>query len=423
MKKTILATLIAATSFASFNAAAETRELSPEIQAGVANTLVERAVDNGADYANFDLETLEFSVNDEGTLVISVDDKDGNNVWTGREVNESNKAYIIEDLTDVVKATHEEARHERTVKRAERQENRGRVIAPIEDMPSIPYTREDAIEYVKNTDDLKNGANLDKAVMYRMNNENKYEFSGSEKLAAVNKITGKGFQVHYGLDGQSFLVDGEGNQYTPEQVKEMAIAARKQVQEEAQKRAEVPPVDGELPPVDDVAPLPEVGIDEERVKEAVQNLVESGKNLNESGQNLVEAGNNLNESGSNLVEAGKSAKAQGQAYAAQQQAQIDEIYAQGQQNTSDIATLFNEVDRLDSRIDQTQALNAATVNARPMVTNGDTAFGAGVGYAGSEAAISVGVAHSFVDTGWSASATLAASSDDVVIGAGTQYTF
>ncbi|MEZ9126692.1 YadA-like family protein [Vibrio splendidus] len=109
--------------------------------------------------------------------------------------------------------------------------------------------------------------------------------------------------------------------------------------------------------------------------------------------------------------------------AAQQQAQIDEIYAQGQQNTSDIATLFNEVDRLDTRIDQTQALNAATVNARPMVTNGQTAFGAGVGYAGSEAAISVGVAHSFVDTGWSASGTLAASSDDVVIGAGTQYAF
>ncbi len=109
--------------------------------------------------------------------------------------------------------------------------------------------------------------------------------------------------------------------------------------------------------------------------------------------------------------------------AAQTQSQIDELYALGNQNSSDIETLFNEVDRLDSRIDQTQALNAATVNARPMVTNGMTAFGAGVGYAGSEAALAIGVAHSFEDTGWSASGTLAASSDDVVIGAGTQYAF
>ncbi|RLQ16154.1 YadA C-terminal domain-containing protein [Vibrio sp. SBT000027] len=164
----------------------------------------------------------------------------------------------------------------------------------------------------------------------------------------------------------------------------------------------LPIEDSEPTPLPDVRPpqeeMPVVGIDPERVQEAVQQLVESGNNLNESGRAAAQQ-------------------------AAQQQAQIDEIYAQGQQNTSDIATLFNEVDRLDTRIDQTQALNAATVNARPMVTNGQTAFGAGVGYAGSEAAISVGVAHSFVDTGWSASGTLAASSDDVVIGAGTQYAF
>lgn len=108
---------------------------------------------------------------------------------------------------------------------------------------------------------------------------------------------------------------------------------------------------------------------------------------------------------------------------AQNQAQIDELYALGNQNASDIDTLFSEVDRLDTRIDQTQALNAATVNARPMVANGMTAFGAGVGYAGSEAALAVGVAHSFVDTGWSTSGTLAASSDDVVVGGGVQYAF
>ncbi|MFS1462827.1 hypothetical protein BCT35_19160 [Vibrio lentus] len=115
--------------------------------------------------------------------------------------------------------------------------------------------------------------------------------------------------------------------------------------------------------------------------------------------------------------------AHSQAAQAQTQSQIDELYALGNQNASDIDTLFSEVDRLDTRIDQTQALNAATVNARPMVTHGMTAFGAGVGYAGSEAALAIGVAHAFVDTGWSASGTLAASSDDVVVGAGAQYAF
>lgn len=118
-----------------------------------------------------------------------------------------------------------------------------------------------------------------------------------------------------------------------------------------------------------------------------------------------------------------AAKQSGQAAAAQTQSQIDELYALGNQNANDIDTLFSEVDRLDTRIDQTQALNAATVNARPMVANGMTAFGAGVGYAGSEAALAIGVAHSFVDTGWSASGTLAASSDDVVVGGGVQYAF
>ncbi|WP_176679197.1 MULTISPECIES: YadA C-terminal domain-containing protein [unclassified Vibrio] len=134
---------------------------------------------------------------------------------------------------------------------------------------------------------------------------------------------------------------------------------------------------------------------------------------------LVDGLEGLAGSGKALTEAGKAAAQN----AATQQNQIDELYALGNQNASDIDTLFGEVDRLDTRIDQTQALNAATVNARPMVTNGMTAFGAGVGYAGSEAALAIGVAHSFVDTGWSASGTLAASSDDVVVGAGAQYAF
>ncbi|WP_225874515.1 YadA-like family protein [Vibrio atypicus] len=85
---------------------------------------------------------------------------------------------------------------------------------------------------------------------------------------------------------------------------------------------------------------------------------------------------------------------------------------------------FNE---MDDRIDGTNAALHAVTNARPMVTNGQTAFGAGVGFAGSAQAVAVGVAHSFEDSGWSASATVNYSngsySSDLSAGAGVQYSF
>ncbi|MCK8075029.1 hypothetical protein MSG34_02590 [Vibrio sp. 1CM2L] len=104
---------------------------------------------------------------------------------------------------------------------------------------------------------------------------------------------------------------------------------------------------------------------------------------------IVEAGYNLGESGQNLTESGKAAVQQNQTY---------ELYAIGNKK-------------------------APTVNARPMVTNGMTAFDAGVGYTGSEATQAIGVAHSFGDTCWSASGTVAASSDNSVLGASVQYAF
>ena len=79
--------------------------------------------------------------------------------------------------------------------------------------------------------------------------------------------------------------------------------------------------------------------------------------------------------------------------------------------------------------DNALATTQATVNARPMVTDGSTAFGAGVGAAGDSEAISVGVAHSFEDSNWSASATATGTSETTYVesefsaGAGVQYTF
>ncbi|WP_061016252.1 YadA C-terminal domain-containing protein [Vibrio splendidus] len=165
-----------------------------------------------------------------------------------------------------------------------------------------------------------------------------------------------------------------------------------------------PPV-AELPPVDDVIVDP----------------VDGSKPQPSEGQKIVEG---LKKAADGIRDAEKdwgenstgSVIAHSQTVQAQTQQQLADI-------ENDVDVLFGEVDRLDTRIDQTQALNAATVNARPMVTNGMTAFGAGVGYAGSETALAIGVAHSFEDTGWSASGTVAASSDDSVLGAGVQYAF
>ncbi|WP_238382729.1 YadA C-terminal domain-containing protein [Vibrio coralliirubri] len=241
--------------------------------------------------------------------------------------------------------------------------------------------------------------------------ENRETLANVQKVDLLNKIAVRHaedgtaapkFEIIAGEDGAMAdtrlqVTDKNGNVHTltQEQLDTALVEAKQLIKEEVAKRT-----DAGTPPVE--SPV----VDPAKAKEAIQKLVDSGANLVDAGK-VAQA----------------QAQAQGQAQAAQQQAQIDEIYAQGQTNANDIQTLFGEVDRLDTRIDQTQALNAATVNARPMVVDGQTAFGAGVGYAGSEAALAIGVAHSFEESAWSVSGTVAATSDDVVLGAGTQYTF
>ncbi|WP_172378626.1 YadA C-terminal domain-containing protein [Vibrio sp. Vb339] len=257
-------------------------------------------------------------------------------------------------------------------------------VDPIEDMPIVePITgRDQVVAHATVVVQEKFAAMTD-----------------SQKTAMIADAAdkrGMDFNAYQNANGETIVTftnqeTGETHGMTVDELKEYAVAEQAKNKEERDLK-KTPDLEA---PIED-API--VGLDPERAAEAVKQMVESG---------------------SSLTESGKAAAQQ----AAVQQNQIDELYALGNQNASDIDTLFSEVDRLDTRIDQTQALNAATVNARPMVANGMTAFGAGVGYAGSEAALAIGVAHSFVDTGWSASGTLAASSDDVVVGAGAQYAF
>lgn len=381
MKKTILAVAIAATSFGTLAAdkgqperpeRPERPEYSTDVKVDAFNLVLEKA--------NLESKVM-ITKNANGTYSLIQEGK------AAVVLNNDNEAQFKQTLAAVAQKNSNDRRNDRETI----------IVEPIPTMPSIPVSREDAIAHLKTGSDvLNNEIALELAVEYRLNNENAYQFSGSEKLEAVNRITGAEFQVHYDLEGNTFLVNKTtGEQLTPEQVKEMAIAARVQVQEEAAKRSAEKP---SLPdaPIED---MPVTGLDPERAKEAVQELVNAAELTKEE-----------------LAIYANTQVSQQALTDAQQDASIA-------QNANDINTLFSEVERLDSRIDQTQALNAATVNARPMVTNGMTAFGAGVGYAGSEAAISVGVAHSFVDTGWSTSGTLAASADDFVVGGGVQYAF
>lgn len=388
MKKTILATLITATSFASVAA-----DVQPIKAPTTGSELVQRFNQQNADtgYSMVITGDEVKIVSAKGDVVLVNDSgvKQTDAIATARETLAT---HVQDTFYD------EKAKESRQDNRQDaRQDNR--VTNGLTDIDKA------IISAHLQTQNIVESDKLEKIVTHRMNNTHLVEFTNEQKLAGLNQLNenhGDGTEDRFtvGTNGHSAVIidNTTGEVVTPD----MIANAKKEIKNEAESRLP----EGINPPVE-LDPEQPIYLDP----------IESEKD------NLIDAGRAIVDAGENLVEAGETAKAQGQAQAAQQQAQIDEIYAQGQQNTSDIATLFNEVDRLDTRIDQTQALNAATVNARPMVTNGQTAFGAGVGYAGSEAAISVGVAHSFVDTGWSASGTLAASSDDVVIGAGTQYAF
>ncbi|MEO9497522.1 MAG: YadA C-terminal domain-containing protein [Vibrio splendidus] len=109
---------------------------------------------------------------------------------------------------------------------------------------------------------------------------------------------------------------------------------------------------------------------------------------------------------------------------AQTQTQIDELYALGNQNATDINTLFNEVDRLDSKIDGVAAMSQASLAARPYLsTNQTSSVGVGIGGAGSEAAFALGYAHRMTEN-WTANANVAVNTGDSAeasYGAGVSY--
>jgi len=260
-------------------------------------------------------------------------------------------------------------------------------VEPIPKLPGVPVTREEAIQYVKDGNaEFTSSKLLDEAIAFRMNNEDKYEFTAEQKVEAVNRLIGDDrLAIHTDASGQKQLMDKEtGQVYTADQVEAMAKEARAQVQKEAQKRAEEREITNPVEPQPPVE-QPVVGLDPERAKEAVQNLVEYGSTVDTRD--------------------------------ATQQLQIDN-------NTLAIEDLYNQIGDLDAKIDGVMASTQAVTAARPYLGHGQTSsVGVGLGAANGAEAIAVGYAHRINDN-WTANANVSLTNGndtDASFGAGVSY--
>lgn len=203
-----------------------------------------------------------------------------------------------------------------------------------------------------------------------------------EKVSAFNdmmKHGGKDIQITTINESDKTVairVDGETHYVSQEVFEEAAIA--KQAERAAERHADKMPI--VEPPVDNM-PTPR------------------GEQLLDGHANLVEAG-----------EQGATTMA--------------ELYATTEDNTLKINDLYNQIDRLDEKMDGVMASTQAVTSARPYLFNGQTsAIGVGIGAAGSEQAIAVGYAHR-INENWSANANVSATSgNDTEVSAGAGVSF
>jgi|GEM_PF-3492764 len=214
------------------------------------------------------------------------------------------------------------------------------------------------------------------------------------------------------VTGQEVIVDNSGAEPVitvgGEQVTEQQLHEMRTKLYEAVNGSNETPVDGDLPPIlEDGSPIVDP--------------IQGDQPVPSEGQKIVEG----------LQKKAEELQLEHNGEEAQRYATVAEIYNAGQdakiaKNEQDIATLFGEVDRLDEKMDGVMAGVHAVNNARPYLSSeGDTAIGAGVGYAGDAGAVAFGAAHAFTDS-LSASMTLnvtTGSYSEVSGGAGVQYKF
>ncbi|PHS22047.1 MAG: hypothetical protein COA84_14265 [Robiginitomaculum sp.] len=234
----------------------------------------------------------------------------------------------------------------------------------------------------------------------RSNGVNPIETPVSEKIDMVNqKFTDLGLTAHVtqSADGKSYLVYGDGESIALNDLDADGIADIKERATKAIKEDQITPVT----PIEGEKPEPT------QLDRVVAGLQDKAAELREE-------------------YTGERA----QQYVEQQQTRDD---AQDKafnefkfETQADIANLYNEIDRLDEKMDGVMAGTHAINNARPFLTrSGQTAVGVGAGFAGNSGAIAIGAAHSFNEN-WSTSMTVnitTGSYSEVSGGAGVQYIF
>lgn len=281
--------------------------------------------------------------------------------------NQTGEQYTQEQVNEMAKNSKAQI----VTEAQKRSEPIDGINPPATELPDIPVTREEAIQYIVDGNvQVKNAKNLDKAVKFRMNNEDKYEFTAEQKVAAVNKLTGNDrYSVQPSADGSKHLIDNEtGHAYTPEQAESMAKEARTKIIAEAQKRAETNPPEGSLPPVENPEQPPVIEPDNEAVKQAVQNLT---------------------------------------SYGYTSQVQMQQQAASINENAANIDELFNITSDLREDLELQGARNMAAISARAFTTEeGEFSMGVGLGGSGSENAMAIGGAYQ-INANWSVNTTIA----------------
>ena len=235
-----------------------------------------------------------------------------------------------------------------------------------------------------------------------------------EKIAMVNqKFADLGLTAHVteSANGQSVLVYGDGESILLNDLDEKGIADIKDRATKAIKDDQITPIS----PIDGEKPVPSEG----------QNIVEG---INEKVAELKETyTGEKGKSAKDITTEKLSAIYKTQAQTDSRQDTAISTNAAGIKENKEAITFLNtEIDRLDNKMDGVMAGVHAVNNARPYLTaEGQTAIGAGVGFAGSNSAVAVGLAHA-VSASWSVSATMNVTTGDeseLSGGFGTQYTF
>lgn len=429
MKKTILATLVAASAVVSFSSSASYTLPTPDQKIDALEQILES---KGATISTNPSGTLKtVSVIRDGELhTVTLDTVSGHYMYNGETVK------IDRTHLDTIKEKGTEVVHEWLPKNdpitptnSEKAEVANEMFDKMGMSATIQQSADgnfrlihsngEVVELSGMTDEqivvLKNAAKVAIKEDQMSNPISPINPSNDEKIAMVNEkfeklgvsaevVRDKNGNVQFeftsGVNGEKRTVNL--SDMTEEQIAELKDITTGEIKKEL---VGVDPID------------PGFGVDP---------ITDNDEKKDELKRKIADAGENLSDAGK-ATKAKLSAIYKTQAQTDSRQDQSIATNAAGiKENKQAITFLNSEIDRLDSKIDGVMAGVHAVNNARPYLNaEGQTAVGAGVGFAGSNSAVAVGVAHAYTES-WSFSATMnvtTGDSSELSGGVGTQYTF